>query len=188
MKDFEKYIFGLIVLVQFLCLSVFGGETGLHLGVAGMFLINSTQQGGQGPQGSTVLTQTELVYHGKWWGIGGFYLYDLQGSTQTDMAAGPKLELHAGPFYVEFGYAPFMQRAFTDRTIARQTGYALLGGLGVRFNLGQGGGGSGTYKGFFIQSTYKYRMQVIQKQDGADLSQPIQQVDGYPLIGAGYVF
>jgi hypothetical protein len=187
MKQLDKFIFGIIVLLQFLCLTAFGGDSGFLASVSGMFLFNSATQGGQGPQGSTVLTQTDLIYHGNWWGIGGFFLYDMQGSTQTDTAVGPKIELHAGVFYLEFGYAPMMTRAFTDRTIARQTGYAMMGGLGVRFHLGMGGS-SGSYKGFFLQSIYKYRMQVIQKQDGVDLTQPIQQVDGYPLFGVGYVF
>ncbi len=188
MNKFSPFTSLLFVLFFLTSPYSFSGEKGFHLSVSGMFLTNSTSQGGQGPQGSTVLTHTELIYHGAWWGIGTFLSYDLQGSTEKDTAIGPKLELHAGPFYLEFGYAPFLQRAYTDRTIARQTGYGLLYGLGVRFNLSTGSGSSGTYSGFFIQSSYKYRTQIIDKQDGATLSQPIQQNDGYPTFGIGYVF
>ncbi len=36
-----------------------------------MALTNSTKQGGQGSSNSTILTETELTYHGSFWGVGG---------------------------------------------------------------------------------------------------------------------
>lgn len=178
----------IITLIGLMPCAAVGGERGMHLALGAMALTNSTSQGGQGPSGSTILTQTELTYHGEWWGAGTFFQYDRQGSNQTDTALGPKLELHHGPFYLEGGYALLMQRAFTDRSIAKQTGSAWVLGMGVRFMLSATPGGTGGGPGFFLQFTYKYRIQSIKKQDEAELSEPITQKDGYPLFGIGLLF
>ncbi len=174
------------------------GDRGVHLAISGMALTNSSEQGGKGPSGSTLLTHHDLVYHGSWWGLGAFSQYDKQGSNQTDFAVGPKMELHWSAFYVEGGWAPYLHRAFTDRSIARQTGNGWVFGGGVRVKLGGGGNASAGYSdgssgtpssgGFFLQFSYKYRIQNINKQDDTKLSEPIKQKDGYPLFGIGYVF
>lgn len=154
------------------------------LSVSLMALTSSTKQGGEGPAGSTVLSQTEYVYAWPDFGAGFFFLYDLQGSTEKDSAYGPKLEAYLDPFYVEVGYAFAATRAYTDRTIAEQTGTGLFYGLGVRFKLGPPGPGAG----WFFQASYKQRTLNIDKQDGAALGDPIQQTDGYPLVGIGRQF
>ncbi len=164
-----------------------GGERGLHLSISGMALTNSSQQGGSGPSGSTILSQTDLIWHGPWWGLGVFGQYDKQGSNETDTAFGPKLELHWNVFYAELGYAALMQRAFTDRSIAKQTGYAWLYGGGVRVPLG-GQPGQQSSSGFFLQFSYKFRTQTLKMQDNVALGDPIIQSDGYPLMGLGYHF
>lgn len=156
--------------------------------VAGMAMVlaSSTQQGGQGPEGSTILTHSEAQYNKDWWGGGLFYQFDKHGENQTDHAFGPKLELVYGAFYFELGYAFMVERNFTDRAIAKQSGNGLIYGFGWRFNLGaaqKGGGG-----GMFFQASYKYRTQNIDKQDGVKLSEPIVQTDGYPVFGLGYRF
>ncbi|MEK6580688.1 MAG: hypothetical protein AABZ55_15800 [Bdellovibrionota bacterium] len=175
------------VLILILPAQSFSGEPGWHFATSLMALSNSTKQGGQGPSGATLLTQTDLHYHFGFWGLGTFFQFDKQGSSETDTAVGPKIELHSGPFYFEYGYAFLMQRAFTDRTIAKQNGSAHVFGIGVRFSLGGVGGRGGT-SGLFIQSVYKYRIQTIKTQDGAQLSEAISQTDGYPLFGLGYKF
>lgn len=165
------------------------GEKGVHLSLSGMALTNSSQQGGAGPSGTTVLTHTDLIYNGKWWAIGAFGQFDKQGASETDLAAGPKMELHWSVFYLEGGWAAIMQRSFTDRSIAKQTGSAWVVGTGVRVALGGSPGGSAAAGGgFFMQFSYKYRVQFIEKQDSILLSDPIIQRDGYPLFGLGYRF
>lgn len=162
------------------------GSKGFHISLTGMALTSSTSQGGQGPQGSTILTHADLFYNFSFWGIGMYMQYDIQGTSQTDTAIGPKAELHLGPFYFELGYAAMMSRAFTDRSIAKQGGSGWLMGLGVRFSGGKGRRGRGG--GWFFQATYKYRQQFISNQDGSPLSEPIFQIDGYPVFGFGYRF
>lgn len=182
-----KKCLALGALLLVLPIPAFAGDPGWHFATSLMALSNSTKQGGQGPSGSTLLTQTELHYHFAWWGLGTFFQFDKQGSAETDTALGPKVELHTGPFYFEYGYAFLMQRAFTDRTVAKQNGSAHVFGIGVRFSLGAAGGRGGG-GGLFIQSVYKYRIQTIKEQDGALLSESISQTDGYPLFGIGYKF
>lgn len=149
----------------------------------GMALTSSTTQGGAGPSGSTILSQSEYVYAWPHFGVGFFFLYDLQGQNEKDSAYGPKLELNFNPFFFEFGYIMTAKRAFTDRTIADQTGDGTSMGLGVRFPLGAAAG-----SGWIFQASYKSRTLNIKKQDGKDLDQPIKQTDGYPLLGLGYQF
>lgn len=151
-----------------------------------MALTSSTKQGGNGPSGSTVLSQSEYVYGWPHFGFGMFFLYDMQGSTEKDTAYGPKLEAYWDPFFLEVGYAMAVKRAYTDRTIADQTGDGLLYGLGARFKLGAAGGAGGS--GWFFQASYKMRTFNIKKQDGVDLDETIQQNDGYPLLGIGLQF
>lgn len=144
-----------------------------------MALTNSTKQGGQGTEGSTVLTQWDATWHFDWYAAGIFVQYDKQGDSETDFAAGPRLELTYNPFYFGIGYMLTMSRNFTDRAIAKQTGGGNFVELGVRSQLDPM---------FFIQSSYKYRTQTIKSQDDEDLSEPITQVDGYPLFGLGMQF
>lgn len=150
----------------------------------GIVLASSTSQGGEGPSGSSLLTNTEYVFGWKFLGLGLFSQFDMQGNSQKDSAYGPKIEIRAGSkFFFEFGYAASAKRAFTDRNIAEQTGDGTIAGLGLRFGVGKTAG-----KGWLFQATYKYRMLTIKKQDGIDLEQPIKQSDGYPAVGFGYSF
>ena len=156
------------------------GRTGISIATGVMALFNSTSQGGQGAQGSTVLTQTDVSYHDNWWAAGVYIQYDKQGDSQTDYSAGPRLELAFDPFYVEVGYALQMNRYYIDRAVAEQSGGSTHFGLGVRTKLGA--------SAWFLQSSYKYRTQKISTQDGKDLDEPITQTDGYPLFGIGVGF
>jgi hypothetical protein len=110
----------------------------------------------------------------------------MQGSAEKDSAYGPKLEAYFDPFYLEVGYLFKAQRAYTDRTIADQTGDGLLYGVGARFKLGAAGGAGAS--GWFFQASYKLRTFNIKKQDGVALDEPIRQDDGYPLLGIGLQF
>jgi hypothetical protein len=153
---------------------------GFLTSVSVMALTNSTKQGGQGASCSTVLTETELTYHGTFWGVGAYFQYDRQGKPEVDTAAGPKFELYMDPFYVDFGYAVFMQRAFDDRSIANQRGKGHQLGLGLRSTL--------PGSSLFFQFSYKYRTQTVTEQDGEAMDEPLTQVDGYPLFGVGVHF
>jgi hypothetical protein len=164
-------------------------DKGFRMAASGMFLFNSSEQGGQGPAGSTLLTHYDLVYSGRFWSIGAFGQLDKQGSSETDTAIGPKIELHWNVFYLEGGWAPFMHRAFSDRSIAQQTGSGWIMGAGVRVPLGKSAGGkTGGGRGPFLQFSYKYRIQNVDQQDGTVLSEAIVQKDGYPLFGIGFKF
>jgi len=155
------------------------------ISLSAMALSSSTQQGGSGPSGSTVLSHSEYVYSWSNFGAGFFFSYDMQGSTEKDSTYGPKVEVNFDPFYLELGYALMAKRAYTDRTIAEQTGDGIYYGVGARFNLGVAKGPAG---GWFFQASYKMRSLNIKKQDGAVLDEPIKQNDGFPLIGMGYQF
>jgi hypothetical protein len=144
-----------------------------------MFMTNSTKQGGSGPSGSTLLTDTSLGYNTHSFGIGGVFQYDKQGKSEVDTAYGPKLELYYSLFYLEAAWLLGVKRAFNDRSIADQTGKAWLFAFGVRVPVSES---------FFLQFAYKYRMEKITKQDGAALDQAITQNDGYPLFGLGLKF
>ncbi len=153
-----------------------------------MALSNSTHQGGQGAEGSTFLSQTDISYHGAWWALGAFFQYDKQGRSEIDTASGPRLELAWKPFYIDYAYGLQMNRSYTDRAIAEQTGHSSTIGVGARFNLTEAKAEGAGLKGFFLQFSYKMRTQTIQKQDGKPLDQAIVQKDGYPLFGIGAGF
>jgi len=157
-----------------------------------MVLTSSTKQGGQGPEGSTILTHWEAQYNKSWWGAGLFLQYDKHGDSQSDIAYGPKVELVYGSFFFEIAYAFAVSREFTDRSIAKQTGTGMIFGPGVRFKIatGQGGGGGGGSPGagLYFEASYKYRTQKLTKQDAVALDEPIEQTDGYPVFGLGYKF
>lgn len=152
--------------------------------ISAMALTSSTKQGGQGPSGSTILSQAEYVRDTGFFGYGLFFLYDMQGSKEKDTAYGPKIEFNFDPFFLEYCYAFSVNRAYTDRSIANETGDGSVVGAGMRFSFGGKGGGGGN--GWFFQASYKMRTFNIKKQDGAPLDQPVKQEDAYPLIGLGF--
>jgi hypothetical protein len=176
------------ILVLLLSSPAQAGARGLHLALGAMALTNSSEQGGEGPSGSTILTQTDFFYNWGSYGFGAFVQWDKQGANENDLSLGPKIELGAGPFYIEAGYAVMAQRSFTDRSIEKQTGKGWAFGIGVRVPLSGQGGSAQAASGAFLQFSYKYRIQKIEKQDDAELADPITQKDGYPLFGIGYVF
>ena len=163
-----------------------GAQGGHHIGTGIMTLSSSTQQGGQGPTGSTLLTHSEYLYNFTNWGLGLFYLIDKQGSAETDTAYGPKLEVFFGAFYLDVGYAAVVNRAYTDRSIANETGTGMYYGFGTRFNLGTAKGPGA--KGWYFFANYKSRTFTIDKQDGVTLSEKIIQRDNYPIFGLGFHF
>ncbi|HET9240739.1 MAG TPA: hypothetical protein VFO10_25975 [Oligoflexus sp.] len=165
-----------------------------HAGISAtlgvMAMSNSTKQGGQGTEGSTVLSQTNITWHGSWWGLGLFAQRDNQGKSEVDTAYGPRLELTWNPFYLEYGYAMKLNRSFTDRAIAEQEGAGSMLAIGTRFGLGAAKStpGVGGLQGLFLQFTYTWRTQTVKTQDGEKLGEAIVQTDGYPLFGIGYGF
>jgi hypothetical protein len=182
----------ILIVILFLCpVMVLGAgpaqsaNGGHHIGTGVMALSSSTQQGGQGPIGSTLLTHTEYLYNFSYFALGMFYLMDKQGSAETDTAYGPKVELYFGAFYIDAGYAVAVNRAYTDRSIANDTGTGMYYGVGTRFNLGAGGPGSA---GFYFFANYKSRTYTINKQDGVEISEKIIQKDNYPIFGLGLHF
>lgn len=165
----------------------FAGSPGYHFGAGAMALSSSTQQGGAGPSGSTLLMQYEFFKNWTWFGAGLFVLSDKQGSAEQDLAYGPKIELHWDVFYLDFGYAISAKRTYTDRSIAEETGNGMYYGIGTRFSLGAAGGGGAT-GGWYFFANYKFREYTITKQDGVDLSEKIIQKDSYPIFGLGRRF
>ena len=162
----------------------------LHVAGGAMALTNSSTVNGNGPSGTTILTQWDFMVSNKWYGGGLFFQYDKQGSNETDTMFGPKVEVFWKVFFAEFGYGFIMNRAFTDRTIATQKGTGFYYGVGVHVPLGgsSGGGSDGRSKGPFLQFTYKFRTQNVTQQDGVVVPYTIRQWDGYPLFGLGYGF
>ncbi len=179
MRNAKLWLLGLMAMGA---APAFGGMMGMNVSATTLALTSSTQQGGQGPKGSTVLLQGDMVYNWSWYGIGMFYLFDIQGSSQKDHMFGPKLELHYDVFYIEGGWAPLTRRDFTDRSIATQKGNGWFVGVGIRFGL------EGDAGGWFFQASYKLRFQNIKTQDGVELTEPISIKDGYPLVGIGMNF
>lgn len=164
------------------------GSPGYHFGAGLMALSSSTQQGGAGPSGSTLLMQYEFFHNWSWFGAGLFVLSDKQGSAEQDLAYGPKIELHWDVFYLDVGYALSAKRTYTDRSIAEETGTGMYYGIGTRFNLGAAGGGGGVGGGWYFFANYKFREYTIIKQDGVELSEKIIQKDSYPIFGLGRRF
>jgi len=161
-----------------------GAALGPHFDVGGMFLNNALDQGGQGPSGSSLLTQVDFFWNFPWVGFGVFAQYDRQGAGETDFGAGPKMEIHYGPLFLDAGYGVLMSRAFNDRAISRQNGAGYYFGLGFRAYLSK----EADLGGFFLQFSYRFRTVSIRTQDGVALTEPIRQLDGYPLVGVGYSF
>jgi hypothetical protein len=159
-----------------------GGRHGLSSALGLMAMTNSTKQGGQGTSGSTILTQFDASWHWGYFATGIYTQYDKQGNSQTDFALGPRLELTFEPFYLELCYAAMLERNFIDRAIETQTGSGYQIGIGTRFSLGE------SSSPWFLQSSYRYRVQNVKKQDGVKLEEPITQTDGYPLFGIGFGF
>jgi hypothetical protein len=180
--------------LSLICLSLLLLSPAAHAGVSAtlgvMAMSNSTKQGGQGTEGSTLLSQTNITWHGSWWGLGLFAQRDNQGKSEVDTAYGPRLELTWNPFYLEYGYALRLNRSFTDRAIAEQEGTASMLAIGTRFGLGSAKttAGVGGIQGLFLQFTYTWRTQTVKSQDGEKLGEAIVQTDGYPLFGIGYGF
>ena len=176
----------IIILLNLVALSTraAGSSSTKYILGAGLMVLNSeTQQGGVGPSGSTVLTQIDFVKIYKMIGYGIVFNYDKHGQNEVDSSYGLKLEFHMDKFYFEGAYLISAKRAYTDRSIAEETGDGLLYGFGARFPIGRGGD-----KGPFFHASYKIKIQNLKKQDGISLSEPIKQTDGYPIFGFGYNF
>lgn len=143
-------------------------------------LSSSTQQDGNGPKGSTLLTHTEFVVQKpSYWGYGLFYQYDQQGSDQKETGLGLKLEAHYKKIYFDVGYMPMVERVYMGRTYEKETGSGYYAGFGFRTDF---------YKKYFVHLSYKYRVQTLKKQDDVTLDQEIIQTDSYPLFGLGVSF
>lgn len=157
------------------------GVQGLHASIGGIAMVNSLEQGGSGPSGFTLLTQGEVFWNFPFVGVGAFIGFDKQGSVETDINIGPKIELHYGPFFVESGYGLILSRAFSDRSISGQGGQSFYAGPGFRLILGK----DADLGGVFVQVAYRFRVFSVRNQDGAALSEPIRQFDGYPIVSVG---
>lgn len=154
------------------------GAGGLSVAFSGMYLSSSTEQGGAGADGSTLLTETELMYSDTWFNYGALLQFDAQGSAQTDVEIAYKVEYEMAPFYVEAAYSLYVKRTFTDRSIAEQTGTGYRFGGGVRVPLTM-------FPSMFMQFSLKSRTQIIDEQDGKPLDENITQSDLYPAFGIG---
>ena len=160
-----------------------GGKAKKSISVGIMALNSSTTQGGAGPSGSSILTRSEMLWSYDHFGYGVIFDYDLHGSNEKDSAYGIKLEATVSNFFFELGYLMSAKRAYTDRSIAEETGTGFVFGLGARFSLSRGGN-----SGPFFHASYKMKNQTLTKQDGVDLSESITQQDGYPVFGFGVSF
>ena len=152
---------------------------GLYMSYGIMYLASSTSQGGKGAEGSTLLSEAELINKTSFINYGFLVQYDSQGSAQNDLEIAYKIEFEIAPFYIEAGSSLYVQRVFTDRSIANQEGTGYRFGVGVRVPLN-------SLPGFSMQFSYKQRTQKIEQQDGKPLSEDIEQVDTYPIFGLGY--
>lgn len=155
-----------------------GAAGGLSLSFSGMYLASETEQGGAGAAGSTLLTETELLYSDTWFNYGAILQFDSQGESQTDLEIAYKLEYEMKPFYVEAAHSFYVKRTYTDRSIAAQTGSGYRFGGGVRVPLAM-------FPTMFMQFSFKYRTQIISKQDDKPLDENISQTDMYPMFGLG---
>lgn len=155
---------------------------GTHADLGFMALTNSSDQGGNGPSGSSILSQGNIFYNFPWVGVGIFFQLDKQGSVETDFLLGPKMEFHYGPLFVDAGYAIVMSRAFNDRSIASQSGKGAFAGLGVRIYMKELVEEASVY----FQVSYRFRSLSVTEQDGSPVDEPILQVDSYPLFSVGY--
>lgn len=142
-------------------------------------LATSTKQAGNGPEGSTIMSQFEFAVHKPFWGYGLVYQYDQHGDFQKDTGLGLKLEVNYKAMYLDLGYLVAVERVYDDRTYEKETGDGYYVGLGGRVNFG---------KRYFFNLTYKHRVHKIKKQDDTALSDPIIQTDSYPLLGVGVSF
>lgn len=173
--------FGFLLVSLLLLSSLAFAEAGKAkkiVSIGAMALSSSTIQGGNGPSGSTLLTQSEFILAYTHFGYGLVFDYDLHGTSEKDSAYGIKVEGYYSHFYLELGYLISAKRAYTDRSIAEETGTGLLYGVGLRFPVGKA----------FFHASYKMKTQTLTKQDGVDLSEKIIQKDGYPLFGFGFSF
>ena len=142
-------------------------------------LATSTKQAGNGPEGSSLMTQFDFGVHKPFWGYGLFYQMDQHGDFQKDTGLGLKLEANYKAMYLDLGYLIDVTRVYNDRTYEKETGDGYYVGIGGRINFG---------KRYFFNLKYTYRVQNIKKQDDAALSDPIVQTDSYPLLGVGVSF
>lgn len=180
-----KYFFILIFLLSFQvqAQSRGGGSKARKIFSTGLMMLNSsTTQGGSGPSGSSVLTQSEFIWAYQRVGFGAVFNYDLHGSNEKDSSYGIKVEGYIKKFYLEVAYLISAKRAYTDRAIASETGTGLMYGFGARFPL------SNKTNGFFFHASYKIKTQTLTDQDGTALSESITQTDGYPILGFGFSF
>ena len=176
----------LILIVLLFSTSAYSQSSGTKarkiVSIGVMALSSSTTQGGVGPTGSSILTSSNFVWAYNRFGFGAVFDYDLHGSNEKDSAYGVKVETYLSNFYLELGYLLSAKRAYTDRSIASETGTGMFYGLGARFPLKSGGSGP------FFHASYRFKTQTLTKQDGVDLSEPIKQQDGYPVFGFGFTF
>lgn len=143
-----------------------------------MYLSSSTEQGGKGAEGSSFLSETEIIAKSTWFNYGAFLQYDSIGDAQGDLEIGYKLELEYEPFYFEYGQALYVQRSYNDRSIETQEGYGYRLGMGVRVPLD-------LIPGFYMQFSFKSKTQIIETQDGSKLDDKITHSITYPMFGLG---
>lgn len=179
MIQIAKYIFIFIIAVFFSATGFARTPKMYRTSLSIIPLATSTKQAGNGPDGSTVLTQFEFGVHHSYWSYGLIYQYDQHGDFQKDLGLGVKLEANYKAVYFDVAYLADVQRVYQDRTYEKETGDGYYFGLGARIDLG---------KKYFFNITYKHRVHTLKKQDATTLSDPIIQSDSYPLLGLGVSF
>ena len=179
LKSIAGIIIGVGILAE-VAIAQAPSESRLSISTSLMYLASSTEQGGSGAEGSTLLTETEVIYRDLWFNYGALLQYDSQGDSQKNTEIGYKLEYEIAPFYFEAAHAFYISRSYTDRSIASQTGNGYRFGMGVRVPLS-------AYPSIYMQFSFKHRVQVIEEQDDKPLEEEIVQKDSYPMMGIGFM-
>lgn len=176
----QNFIFSVFIVTFFVSLSSMARSGRVYrTSFSFIPLATSTKQGGNGPEGSTLMTHFEFGVHKPNWAYGLVYQYDQHGEFQKDTSLGLKLEGTYKQMYFDVGYLLDVQRVYNNRTYEKETGDGYYFGFGGRVNFS---------KRYFFTLAYKYRVQKIKKQDDTALSDPIIQTDSYPLLGVGVSF
>lgn len=176
----QKYTFIIFIVSFFVALTTLAQSKNVYRTSLSLIpLATSTKQAGNGPEGSTIMTQFEFAVHKPFWGYGLIYQYDQHGDFQKDTGLGLKLEATYKAMYIDLGYLLAVERVYDDRTYAKETGDGYYVGIGGRVEFS---------KRYFFNLTYKYRVHTLKKQDDTALSDPIIQTDSYPLLGVGVSF
>ena len=113
----QKYNFIIFIVSFFVSLSALAQSKNVYrTSFSFIPLATSTKQAGNGPEGSTIMSQFEFGVHKPFWGYGLVYQYDQHGDFQKDTGFGLKLEVNYKAMYLDLGYLLGVERVYDDRT------------------------------------------------------------------------